>query len=63
MASEWRHMAVPDRMLRLGREPMRIDILNEISGVRFATAWRNRARGVFGTHRVNVISRADYIRN
>ncbi len=63
LASEWRHMAVPDRMLRLGREPMRIDILNEISGVRFATAWRNRARGVFGSHRVNVISRADYIRN
>jgi hypothetical protein len=30
-AAQWRHLADPDRMMRLGREPLQIDILNEIS--------------------------------
>lgn len=62
-AAQWRHMAVPDRMMRLGREPMQIDILNEISGVRFETAWKNRERGMFAGLRVNVLGLADYRRN
>lgn len=62
-AAQSRHLAVRDRMMRLGREPLRIDILNEISGVSFATAWKNRTRGDFGGHRVNVISLRDYRRN
>jgi hypothetical protein len=41
-AKSWRHIATDDRMIRLGREPLRIDILNKISGVSFAAAWRNR---------------------
>lgn len=62
-AAQWQHLAVPDRMLRLGREPMRIDILTEISGVSFATAWKNRVSGAFGAHRVQVIGLRDYRRN
>ena len=62
-AAEWEHFAVPDRMMRLGREPMRIDILNEISGVSFATAWKNRTTGEFAGHRVSVLGLRDYRRN
>jgi hypothetical protein len=62
-AEHWRALAEPDRMLRLGREPMRIDILNQISGVSFATAWKNRVRGTFAGHRVSVLSLRDYRRN
>jgi hypothetical protein len=62
-AAQWEHLAEPDRMMRLGREPMRIDILNEISGVSFATAWRNRTSGNFAGLRVHVISLRDFRRN
>jgi hypothetical protein len=62
-AKEWRHLAVPDRMMRLGREPMRIDILNEISGVTFSAAWKNRIRGEFAGHRVSVIGLREYRQN
>lgn len=62
-ATEWRHFAEPDRMMTLGREPLRIDILNEISGVRFATAWKNRASGVLDGRRVQVIGIRDLRRN
>ena len=62
-AEQWRHLAIPDRMMRLGREPLQIDILNEISGVRFETAWKNRASGTFAGMRINVLGLADYRRN
>jgi hypothetical protein len=62
-AAQWRHLAEPDRMMRLGQEPLRIDILNQISGVTFATAWKNRVRGRFAGHRVRVLSLKDYRRN
>jgi len=50
-------------MMVLGREPLRIDILTEISGVTFATAWRNRMRGMLGRTRVAVIGLRDLRRN
>jgi hypothetical protein len=62
-AAQWEHLATPDRMMRLGREPMRIDILNEISGVSFVTAWKNRILGDFAGHRVHVIGLREYRRN
>lgn len=62
-AAEWRHFAEPDRMMTLGREPLRIDILNEISGVRFATAWKNRTVGNIGGRRLHVIGLRDLRRN
>jgi hypothetical protein len=39
---EWRQLAKPDKMMFLGRLPMRIDVLTSISGVSFAEAWRGR---------------------
>lgn len=62
-AAQCEHLAEPDRMMRLGREPMRIDILNEISGVRWATAWRNRVAATIAGHRVSVLGLADFRRN
>jgi hypothetical protein len=62
-AEQWRHFAEPDRMMTLGREPLRIDILNEISGVTFATAWKNRTRGVLDGRRIQVIGLKDLRRN
>jgi hypothetical protein len=62
-AAAWRHFAVRDRMMRLGREPLRIDILNEISGVSWAAAWKNRVRADVAGHRINVIGLAELRRN
>lgn len=62
-AKEWRQFAQRDRMMVLGREPLRIDILTEISGVTFASAWKNRRRGMLGQRRVAVISLQDLRRN
>ncbi len=39
----WRWFTQPYRIQMLGRLPLRIDVLTSISGVSFATAWRNRA--------------------
>lgn len=62
-ARQWRQFATPDRMMTLGREPLRIDILNEISGVTFATAWKHRTAGRLGHKRINVIGLRELRRN
>jgi len=58
-----RELATADRMLRLGNEPYRIDILNQISGVSFARAWKHRVRSELGGHTVHVLSLADFRAN
>jgi hypothetical protein len=35
-------LRVPDKMISLGRPPVRIDILNELPGVNFDDAWDQR---------------------
>ncbi len=62
-AARARDLATADRMLRLGNEPFRIDILNKISGVSFARAWKHRVRTNFGGHAIDVLSLADYRAN
>lgn len=57
------HLATADRMMRLGREPLRIDILNQISGVSWAAAWKGRMAATLDNHRVFVIGRAELRRN
>ncbi len=52
-----------DMVIRLGVPPVRIDILTSISGVGFGTAWKHRVRAELGGVRVNVLGRAQYIRN
>jgi hypothetical protein len=47
----------------VGVPPWRVDILTKISGVTFGTAWKNRVRLRLSVGTINVISRADLIRN
>ncbi len=51
------------RMLRMGYPPTRIEVLNEISGVEFESAYVNRIEDVLDGVPVNIISREDLIMN
>jgi hypothetical protein len=48
---------------QIGIAPVRIDILTEITGVRFADAWQNRVRSTFFGVSVNFISFEDLVTN
>jgi hypothetical protein len=50
-------------IIAFGVEPSRVDMMNEIDGVDFDTAWMNRRRGAFGKVEVNFIGRLELIRN
>jgi hypothetical protein len=50
-------------VVRLGREPLKLEILNDISGVTFADCYRRRLRARIGSLRVNFIDLPDLIRN
>jgi hypothetical protein len=52
-----------DTVFQIGVEPLRIDILTDISGVSFSDAWPLRESSAYGDTPVNVIGRADYVRN
>jgi hypothetical protein len=56
-------LITPERVVQLGRPPNRIDLLTSISGVAFDEAWRTRASGELGGHRVHFIGREELIRN
>jgi hypothetical protein len=49
---------------QIGQPPARVDILQRISGIRFADAWENRVEGLIdGEVMAPVISKDDLIRN
>jgi hypothetical protein len=50
-------------VVRLGREPLKLEILNDISGVAFADCYRRRVRARIGGLRVNFIDLPDLVRN
>jgi hypothetical protein len=50
-------------IITFGTEPVRVDIINEISGVEFNNAWKERVRGKYGTIEVNFINKSDLIKN
>jgi hypothetical protein len=56
-------LARPDSVLSIGREPVRIDLLNGIAGVSFAEARGNTVRGRYGSVPVTFIGREDLLRN
>lgn len=56
-------LATPDRMLTLGRPPLRIDVMTSISGVTFVEAWRGRQMVRFDGRRVGVLGRREFERN
>lgn len=51
------------KILMLGRQPNRIDILSHIDGVSFDEAWRDRVTGCLGGIEVHFISPALLLRN
>jgi hypothetical protein len=53
----------PGATLQIGVAPNRIDIITDISGVRFAAAWPNRLASTFGDQSIWIIGRADLILN
>ncbi|HEX6160628.1 MAG TPA: DUF6036 family nucleotidyltransferase [Thermoanaerobaculia bacterium] len=56
-------LAVEGRVVQLGVEPNRIDLLTRIDGLSFADAWQNRVAGTIGGVAVYFIARQDLIRN
>lgn len=49
------------RIVQLGYEPLRVDLLTGVEGLAFKRVWTNRSRGNFGKERVNFIGLADLI--
>ena len=56
-------LAVPGKILMLGRKPWRIDVLTKIDGVTFARAWRGRVETEFHPAPLCIIGRKDLIAN
>lgn len=53
----------PGRMIQIGYEPLRIDLINEIDGVSFNEAWENKIESNYGQQSIFVIGKADLIKN
>ena len=56
-------LTAPDKVIQLGHEPNRIDILTSISGVSFEEAVADAKEGQLGTARVRFIGREAMRRN
>lgn len=53
----------PDKVLQLGVEPSRIDLLTGIDGVEFDKAWENKIHVRIDGLEIYVLSKADLLRN
>jgi hypothetical protein len=51
---KWRYFAEKGNKIQLGHEPVIIDILTSIPGLRWREIWMNRVRGVFGNANILV---------
>lgn len=51
-----------EEILQLGIAPNRIDLLRQVKGATFATAWKNRIRGTYGEVTANWIDLDDLLR-
>jgi predicted nucleotidyltransferase len=51
------------RIVRLGHEPMRLEILNEIDGVSFEECYLNRVEAELGGHKVNFVALPQLLKN
>lgn len=56
-------LTAPARVIQLGQEPNRIDLMTSISGVGFDEAWQTRVEGSLDGIAVNFIGRAALLRN
>lgn len=53
----------PGVVFQIGVEPIRIDVLTGISGVRFEQAWAEREQGKFGDLNVAILSKKHLVQN
>jgi hypothetical protein len=53
----------PGIVFQMGLAPRRIDVLTDLTGLTFAEAWPRRTQAPFGPVEVDVLGRADFIRN
>ncbi len=56
-------LTVEGRVVQLGYEPNRIDLMTSVTGVSFEEAWEDRAPGDLDGIPVNFIGRASLLRN
>ena len=52
----------PEVIYYMGVQPNRVDILNNIEGLDFDSAWANRAERTYGDVPIHVLGKADLIR-
>lgn len=55
--------ARPGLTYQIGVSPVRIDVLTDLTDLRFEDAWRTRARGRFGELDVDFLGREAFLRN
>lgn len=53
----------PSSIIQLGHEPVRIDLINSITGCAETAVWANRQTGTYGQHRVFFLGREELIGN
>lgn len=63
LARHWQTFTEPQRMVTLGREPLRIDLLTSISGVSFADAWKGRRRLRHAGRIIAFLGEREFLRN
>ena len=56
-------LTISGKVIQLGYEPNRIDVMTSITGVSFGEAWDDRAHGDLDGLPVNFIGRASLLRN
>jgi len=49
------------KIIQLGYEPLRIDLLTSVEGFTFPRVWKNRRRGIYGQVKVNFIGLEDLV--
>lgn len=52
-----------DRIIQLGYEPVRIDIMTSIEGCTFQLVWKNKVHGIYGKEKVFFIGLNELIKN
>jgi hypothetical protein len=63
LARAWRRFATRGRMATLGVPPLQIDVMNDITGVSFRTAWRSRKTVQLGGREVGVLGARELVVN
>jgi len=62
-AKQAKEFANPGKIIRMGIPPVRLEMINNISGLSFGDVWRHRISGEYGTVAINYISFEDLLKN